>query len=269
MSSFGTGVIMTADGYIVTNAHVVEGGREVMVVLYDGTILDSSLVGFDPYSDLAVLRVQPDRPLSPAEFGDSDELQVGDLAWLWGTPGGRAVGHHDRRDRLRPNRDVEMDDGTVMTLIQTTAALNTGNSGGALLNAYGQVVGITNMKIMADDSTIEGLGFAIPSTLVKQAADAMIATGSFEGTPSIGITGAPPPTGRGCGSTRWIAAPTLTPRGCGRGTSSPPSTARRCRAWTRSTLSSWAGWWEIRSPSPSCATQKASPSRSGWWVHTA
>ena len=86
------------------------------------------------------------------------------------------------------SRDVAMDDGTTMTLIQTTAALNSGNSGGALLNDRGQVVGITNMKLMADDNTIEGLGFAIPSTLVKQAADAMVSTGVFTGAASLGIT---------------------------------------------------------------------------------
>ncbi len=196
--SFGTGVILTADGYLVTNAHVVEGGEEVTAVLYDGTLLECSLVGFDPYSDLAVLRVTPDAPLTPAEFGDSDQLRVGDVALALGHPlGAELWGTMTDGIISAINRDVEMDDGTVMTLIQTTAALNTGNSGGALLNSCGQVVGITNMKIMADDSTIEGLGFAIPSTLVKQAADAMIAAGSFEGTPSIGITGATAPDGSG------------------------------------------------------------------------
>ena len=188
-SGFGTGVILTEDGYVVTNAHVVEDAAEVMVILYDGAVLECTLAGFDPLSDLAVLKVEPESPLHPAEFGSSDELQVGDTALALGNPlGSELWGTMTDGIISAINRNVEMDDGTTMTLIQTTAALNSGNSGGALLNDRGQVVGITNMKIMADDNTIEGLGFAIPSTLVKQAVDAMITTGTFTGTPSLGIT---------------------------------------------------------------------------------
>lgn len=190
-TGFGTGVIMSSDGYIITNAHVVEGGRRVSVSLYDGTYLGCELVGFDPYSDLAVLKASPSSPLPVAEFGDSSELQVGDIALALGNPLGTELwGTMTDGIISAINRDVVMDDGTTMTLIQTTAAINSGNSGGALLNSRGQVVGITNMKIIADDNTIEGLGFAIPTSTVKEVVDSMIATGSYPGTPSLGITAA-------------------------------------------------------------------------------
>lgn len=188
--SFGTGVIMSDDGYIITNAHVVEGGKQVVISLYDGTHLSCDLVGFDQYSDLAVLKTYPKSPLPAAEFGDSNDLQVGDVALALGNPLGTELwGTMTSGIISAINRDVEMDDGTTMTLVQTTAAINSGNSGGALLNSRGQVVGITNMKIIADDNTIEGLGFAIPTSTVKQVVDSMIATGTYEGVPSIGITG--------------------------------------------------------------------------------
>ena len=188
-SGFGTGVILTEDGYIVTNAHVVEDADEVWVELYGGGGLPCTLAGFDPVSDLAVLKVEPESPLHPAEFGVSEELEVGDTALALGNPlGSELWGTMTEGIISAISRDVAMDDGTTMTLIQTTAALNSGNSGGALLNDRGQVVGITNMKLMADDNTIEGLGFAIPSTLVKQAADAMVSTGVFTGAASLGIT---------------------------------------------------------------------------------
>jgi serine protease Do len=189
-AAFGTGIVLSEDGYIVTNAHVVSEGKRVVVSLHDGTELNCDLVGFDPYSDLAVLRTYPKTPLVPAEFGDSGELQVGDLALALGNPLGTELwGTMTDGIVSAINRDVAMEDGTTMTLIQTTAAINSGNSGGALLNDRGQVVGITNLKIIASDDTIEGLGFAIPSATVKEVVDAMLATGSYEGTPSIGITG--------------------------------------------------------------------------------
>ena len=195
---FGTGIIMSSDGYIITNAHVVEGGKQVVVSLYNGAYLSCDLVGFDQYSDLAVLKSYPQDPLTAAEFGDSDELQVGDTALALGNPLGTQLrGTMTNGIISAINRDVKMENGTAMTLIQTTAAINSGNSGGALLNSRGQVVGVTNMKIVANDNTIEGLGFAIPSTTVKQVADSMIATGTYEGTPSIGITGSSAEAGLG------------------------------------------------------------------------
>ncbi len=182
----GTGVIMSENGYIVTNAHVVVGSAQASVSFYDGTTLEAALVGYDEYSDLAVLKVDA-AGLTPAEFGDSSALQVGDVALALGNPLGTELwGTMTDGIISAINRDVEVS-GINMSLIQTTAALNSGNSGGALINDKGQVIGITNMKLMSSQSTIEGLGFAIPSATAKTVADALIAQGSYQGPPVIGI----------------------------------------------------------------------------------
>ena len=142
----GTGVIMTADGYIITNYHVIQGSYEVEVLLSDDSVHKALLVGGDQTNDLAVLKIDA-ADLTPAEFGDSDLLQVGDLALAIGNPLGEEL-RGTMTDGIISaiSRDVNVD-GNTMTLIQTTAALNSGNSGGALLNDRGQVVGITNMKM--------------------------------------------------------------------------------------------------------------------------
>ena len=185
--SQGTGVVLSSDGYIVTNTHVIEGTGQVQVRLYSGERLDARLVGYDKGSDLAVLKVEADY-LQPAEFADSDTLHVGDAAVAIGNPLGEEL-HGTMTDGIISalNRDVEVD-GEQMTLIQTSAALNSGNSGGALINAWGQVVGITNMKMMSDYDTIEGLGFAIPTTTTKTIVDTLIATGKVTGDAVLGIT---------------------------------------------------------------------------------
>lgn len=188
-AGLGTGVVLTQDGYIVTNAHVVSGMALAYVTTYEGDTLEAKLVGCDEYTDLAVLKVDPDTPLSPAEFGDSSTLQVGDTALALGNPLGTELwGTMTNGIISAINRDVDMGSYS-MTLIQTTAALNSGSSGGMLLNNCGQVVGITNMKLMSDDNTIEGLGFAIPSTTLKAVAESLAADGEYRGTPSIGIVG--------------------------------------------------------------------------------
>lgn len=170
--STGTGIILDSDGYIVTNAHVVAGGESVRVIFRDNRWLEASLVGFEPQEDLAVLKVQSGE-LTPAEFGDSDLLEVGDPVAALGDPlGYRATLTDGIVSAL--NREVQVDDFT-MNLIQTSAALNFGNSGGALLNQYGQVVGITTIKIATDDGSTEALGFAIPSQRVKFVVDRLIA----------------------------------------------------------------------------------------------
>ncbi len=186
--STGTGVIMTADGYIITNYHVIQGSYEVEVLLSDDSVHQALLVGGDQTNDLAVLKIDAQK-LTPAEFGDSDLLQVGDMALAIGNPLG---------DELRGtmtdgiisaiSRDVNVD-GNTMTLIQTTAALNSGNSGGALLNDRGQVVGITNMKMSSYSGSVEGLGFAIPTNTVKAIVDDLIAYGHVPGYPTLGILG--------------------------------------------------------------------------------
>lgn len=188
--SLGSGVILSADGYIVTNAHVIAGGKRAEVILPDNTILTAALVGYDKSYDLAVLKVKvTGDPLPVADFGDSDALRVGDPAWAIGNPLGMELRGTMTDGMISAiNRQVGADNGT-MTLIQTTAALNSGNSGGALINAAGQVIGITNMKMMSDDETIEGLGFAIPTRSVKDVVDQIIAQGYYDdGVPLLGIT---------------------------------------------------------------------------------
>lgn len=188
MSAYsGTGVILTSDGYIITNHHVISGCSSAQVVLSDGKTYDAKLVGSDIASDLAVLKIEA-RDLTPAEFGDSDLLRVGDTALAIGNPlGSDLFGTMTDGIISAINRDVNVS-GYTMTLIQTTAALNSGNSGGALVNSAGQVVGITNMKMMSNYETIEGLGFAIPTSWVKEVVDALLAEGAITGRPTIGIS---------------------------------------------------------------------------------
>ena len=170
--STGTGAVLTADGYLITNAHVVAGADKVQVACADNRVLDAALVGFDAREDLAVLKVEAD-DLTPAEFGDSFALRCGDPVAAIGDPlGYRSTITDGIVSAL--DRDVEVD-GTSMVLIQTSAAINMGNSGGALINQYGQVVGITTVKIVTDDGSAESLGFAIPSRRVKYVADTLIA----------------------------------------------------------------------------------------------
>ena len=171
-ASIGTGVIMTSDGYIITNAHVISGGKSCWVALDTGVTYEVNLVGFDEEEDLAVLKADPQNPLPAAEFGNSDLVQVGDTAY--------AI----------VNRAVEVD-GKTMTLLQTSAALNNGNSGGPLINEYGQVIGINTLKMSTTDSTeatVEGLGFALPISSVSFVVNDLIANGHYRGAPSLGIT---------------------------------------------------------------------------------
>ena len=187
--SQGTGVVMTADGYIITNAHVIEGAFRADVSLEDGRSFEAKLVGSDETTDLAVLKIEAD-DLTPAVFGDSDQMVVGDTVVAIGNPMGEQLRGTMTDGILSAiNRDMEVD-GNTMTLLQTTAALNTGNSGGALVNDQGQVIGITNMKLISNvsDNTLEGLGFAIPTTTVKPVVDALIADGVVTGRPTLGVT---------------------------------------------------------------------------------
>ena len=170
--SAGSGVVLTEDGYIITNAHVVAGAREVKVMFHDNRTLPASLVGFHAVEDLAVLKVEASG-LTPAQFGDSSVLHIGEpVAALGDSLGYRATFTDGIVSSL--DREVEVE-GVTMSLIQTTAAINYGNSGGPLLNQYGQVVGINTIKIVTEDGSAEGLGFAIPSRRVKYVADHLIA----------------------------------------------------------------------------------------------
>ena len=193
--SSGSGVILSADGFIVTNAHVVDGASSISVELTDGREFSACLVGSDGLSDLAVLYIQA-KGLTAAEFGDSDVLRVGDAVAAIGDPLGAEL-----RGTMTPgivsglNRVITTG-GRTMTLIQTNAALNAGNSGGPLVNCYGQVIGINTMKITEDMSSgsVEGIGFAIPSTTVKEIVDQLLQQGYVSGRPDLGLTGDEIPT---------------------------------------------------------------------------
>ena len=189
-ASSGTGVVLSVDGYIVTNAHVVENAHTYTVQLTDDRTFSARLVGCDDISDLAVLRIDC-TDLTPAQFGDSSTLRVGDTVVAIGDPLGAAFrGTYTNGIVSAINRDVDMN-GRTMTLIQTNAALNSGNSGGPLINCYGQVIGINTVKIGAftDKAGVEGLGFAIPSATVKTIVDQLIVQGYVSGRPTLGITG--------------------------------------------------------------------------------
>ena len=178
--STGTGIVMSADGYLLTNAHVVANSRSVYAAFHDDTVLEAKLVGADADADVAVLKVEGQN-LSPAEFGDAGQLLCGDMVVAIGDPLGYRTsitqGIVSALDRV-----VNVD-GVNMEVIQTSAPINFGNSGGALINDHGQVVGITTMKIVSENNTVEGLGFAIPMDNVKETADWLIA-----GQPALGFT---------------------------------------------------------------------------------
>ena len=191
-TSTGTGIILSEDGYIATNSHVVENAPKIQVLLSDSRQCTATLVGADAVSDLAVLHIDADA-LQPAQLGDSSALRVGDSVVAIGDPLGIELrGTMTNGIVSAINRNINID-GRIMHLIQTNAALNSGNSGGPLINCYGQVVGINTMKI--GDSMnlegVEGLGFAIPSATVQEIVNQLISQGYVSGRPTLGITGEP------------------------------------------------------------------------------
>ena len=183
----GTGIIMTDDGYIVTNCHVVEGANEIMIVLENEEQYKAKLIGSDSQTDLAVLKIEADG-LTAAEFGDSDEVVVGELAIAIGNPlGFELFGSVTSGIISALDREITIDDRT-MSLLQTDAAINSGNSGGPLVNSYGQVIGINSAKISSSYySSVEGLGFAIPITEARLIINDLINVGYVTGRPSLGI----------------------------------------------------------------------------------
>lgn len=190
-TSTGSGVILSADGFVATNYHVIENAVQIAIQLSDDRILDAKLVGKDPATDLAVLLIEAEG-LVPAELGNSDVLRVGDNVVAIGDPLGiKYRGTMTNGIVSAINRNVNVN-GRNMNLIQTNAALNTGNSGGPLINAYGQVIGINTMKIVEDAygaSGVEGIGFAIPTTVVKDIVSQIISQGYVSGRPSLGVEG--------------------------------------------------------------------------------
>ena len=189
-TSTGTGVVLSENGYLVTNYHVVSGARQLRITLTDQRELTAQVVGTDPLSDLAVLYIQA-TDLVPAQFGDSESLRVGDSVVAIGDPLGVELrGTMTNGIISAISRNVQVD-GRSMNLIQTNAALNSGNSGGPLINAFGQVIGINTMKIgtFSDSSGVEGLGFAIPSATVQDVVNQIITQGYVSGRPWLGIQG--------------------------------------------------------------------------------
>ena len=173
-NGIGSGVIFSEDGYIVTNLHIISG-NEIYIKLEDGNNFPASIIGVDQNTDIAVLKIMPDEKLKPINFGDSDELKIGDEVLAIGNPYGIGISVSNGiisatgRDYGNP----------YLQLIQTDAAINPGNSGGALINTNGNLIGI-NSKIFSRTGAYQGIGFAIPSNLVVQIATQLIRFGELK-----------------------------------------------------------------------------------------
>ena len=181
----GSGIIISEDGYIVTNQHVIDGATEISVILNTGDEYTAELVGADSKSDLAVLKINK-TGLTAATLGDSDKVEVGELAVAIGNPLGQEfAGTVTAGVVSAVNRTMTVDN-KVYNLIQTDAAINPGNSGGALVNKYGQVIGINTIKLSTTE--VEGIGFAIAISEAKPIIDNLINNGYVPGRPLVGIT---------------------------------------------------------------------------------
>lgn len=187
-ASEGSGIIMSEDGYIITNAHVVEGATSLKVMTSDGETYEAQLIGSDTVTDLAVVKIDA-TGLTAAEFGSSKDLRVADKVMAIGNPGGHelsssvTIGYVSALNRAIANNTT----GYTMEYIQTDAAINPGNSGGALINEYGQVVGINSAKISA--TGYEGLGFAIPIDTAQPIISDLIQYGYVKDRAVLGISG--------------------------------------------------------------------------------
>ena len=187
-ASEGSGIIMSEDGYIITNAHVVEGATSLKVMTSDGETYEAQLIGSDTVTDLAVVKIDA-TGLTAAEFGSSKDLHVADKVMAIGNPGGHelsssvTIGYVSALNRAIANNTT----GYTMEYIQTDAAINPGNSGGALINEYGQVVGINSAKISA--TGYEGLGFAIPIDTAQPIISDLIQYGYVKDRAVLGISG--------------------------------------------------------------------------------
>ena len=180
----GSGVIISSDGYIVTNNHVINGATKITVRLKDGTEYEGKLIGTDSQTDLAVIKVDA-KDLSAVTYGDSDQLVVGDTAVAIGNPLGELGGTVTNGIISATGRQISLENQT-MTLLQTNAAINPGNSGGGLFNDQGQLIGIVVAK--SSGSNVEGLGFAIPVNVVKEVVQSIIDVGYVQGRPVLGIS---------------------------------------------------------------------------------
>ena len=189
MASSGSGFIITQDGYIATNYHVINGSNHVSVTLYDGTTYDAEVVGGDEDYDIAVLKIYAEN-LTPVVIGDSSELNVGDDIAVIGNPLGELTFSMSEGIVSMTNRLINVD-GTPFNMIQITAAVNSGNSGGPLFNMYGEVVGIVSAKLSSSSSSnasVEGLGFAIPINDVVSMIEDIMTNGYVTNKPYLAIT---------------------------------------------------------------------------------
>lgn len=182
----GSGIILSNDGYIVTNNHVVDGASTVTVQLNTGSEYEAKVIGLDDQTDLAVIKIEATEELTVAKLGDSSKVEVGETAIAIGNPMGlEFFGSVTQGIISAVNRTVEIDNRT-MNLIQTDAAINSGNSGGALVNSKGEVIGINAVKVST--SGVEGMGFAIPISEAKPIVSDLLDFGYVKGRPVIGIS---------------------------------------------------------------------------------
>ena len=191
---WGSGIVLSKEGLILTNTHLIEDCDSATVTLTDNRSFDAFLVGADAMSDIAVLKIEADG-LKPARFGDSAKLQVGDRVAAIGNPIGEEF-HLTLTEGIVSGIDRGVGQyGRNITAIQNTAAINEGSSGGALFNMYGQVVGVTNMKMSAPigEVTIEGMSLAVPTSLARTVIDDLIRDGEVRGRTALGITVGPIP----------------------------------------------------------------------------
>ncbi len=186
----GSGIIFKKSGntyYILTNNHVVDGATSVSINVAGDQSFQGEIVGKDENTDIAVVKITSESELTVAKLGDSSQVEVGERAIAIGNPlGMEFFGTVTQGIISATNRTVKMSDDFTMNYIQTDAAINTGNSGGALVNAYGEVIGVNSAKI--SDTSVEGMGFAIPISEAKIVADDLIGYGYVKGRPVIGIT---------------------------------------------------------------------------------
>ena len=183
-SGAGSGVIISKDGYIVTNNHVIADAEEISVTLKSGKEYKAKLVGTDDKTDIAVLKIEA-QDLTPATFGDSSAVAVGEQIVVIGNPLGSLGGSVTTGIISAKDREIEVENMS-MTLLQIDAAVNPGNSGGALFNLKGELVGVVNAKYSSEE--IEGLGFAIPVNTAKSTVEDIIEYGYVKGRAQLGIT---------------------------------------------------------------------------------
>jgi serine protease Do len=184
----GSGFVLTEDGYILTNYHVVKSSDTITVALYDGTTYQATLIGYDESNDIAVLKVEAAN-LSPVVLGDSDNMNVGDSVVAIGNPLGELTFSLTSGAISAMDREVTMSNGVTMNLLQTDCAINSGNSGGALFNLYGEVIGVTNAKYSSSGSeaSIDNIGFAIPMNSIRSIVESIIEKG-YVAKPYIGVS---------------------------------------------------------------------------------